>query len=120
MGQHCQIEEDARPGRMSGGSRATVDGHHEWIALLGVKVARVKQPALHIPSVALPVQALGFAPSSFGILVGMRDLLPGADRPGPDFGRLVEGMADQGGAVAVLRQGYGPRPTTGRERFPTS
>ena len=113
LGKHRQIEEGAGPSGVSRRSRATVDGHDEWIALVGVVVARVEQPTLHVPIVALPVQALYLAPSNFGVPVGMTDLLPGANRTSPDFGRVVEGMADHCGRIAVPGQGYGRRPATG-------
>src|SRR5207244_1509781 len=76
--------------------RPAVHEDDQRMAPTGFEIAGREEPALDLPSVALPAQALRLAPLRPCPSVGVRDGPPVTRRTGPDLRRLAEGVADQG------------------------
>src|SRR5262249_30527446 len=84
--------------------------HHHRIALIRLVIAPIHEPPLDRIVVTFPADALGFTPARPAVAIGLRHLLPVADRPGPDFGRLPERMPDDAADLAIARQRYARQP----------
>src|SRR5512146_402012 len=87
-GKQGGVEEGLGPARDVRPGRAAVDVHDEAVAAAGVVVGGIHQPALHLGAGVGPMNLLHLAPTGAQVLIGAGDLLPSADRPGPDFWRL--------------------------------
>src|SRR5208337_3715197 len=85
-----KVEERSRPRGFFAGPGPAVHGHHHGVALGGIIIYRVEQPALDFHPVIRPMDAFGLAPAWMNSGVVARDLLPGSDLPRPDLGGLLE------------------------------
>src|SRR5579871_5021528 len=80
-------------------------GDHHGVFAIGIEGSGIEQPALDPETIAARVEALGLTPRRLAGPVFVSDLLPGADGAGPDFGRRLEGIANEGGDFAVTGHG---------------
>src|SRR5436853_3226155 len=93
-----------RPSRLHRRARAAVNYHDQGIFFRGIEIAGIGEPALHIVAIVFPVEALGFSPSGFHGGIAMRELPPVADGARPDFRRVSQRTADNGGRFSVARE----------------
>ena len=93
-----------RPFRLHRGPRTAVNCHDHGVFFRGIEIAGIDEPALHVVAIVFPVDAFGFAPSGFYFGVAMRDWPPVADGAGPDFRRVTERAADDGGRFSIARE----------------
>src|ERR1035441_9222446 len=90
----------------SGGGWAAVDADDERIFLCGVPAVwtpagGIEEPALDVQAFVGVVDGFGLAPGGLEGVVEVGDLLEVVDGAGPDFGSVIEGLADEGNVGSV-------------------
>src|SRR6185437_1243493 len=106
-GQGCCVGSAAGPAWHACRRGTAVNFDDQRVFRGWIVIQRIDEPTLDFlicAHVGLPVEGFGFAPGGTQRAIHMRDLLPVADGPGPDFWRLAERLAHGSGSLSVARK----------------